>query len=134
MRSPAILVAAAAVALLSYWAADGAWRPEAQTRTSAPAPTATPDRPAPRATRLTIGVSGDLLPHLPVVDRARALAGGSGYDFRPLLRPIRRWVERNSLAYCHVETPLTPAPPVGYPRFSSPPALARAVRATGFDA
>jgi poly-gamma-glutamate synthesis protein (capsule biosynthesis protein) len=84
--------------------------------------------------RLTIGVSGDLLPHLPVVARARALAGGRGYDFRPLLRPIRRWVRRNSLAFCHVETPLTSAPPAGYPRFNSPPALARAIAATGFDA
>ena len=79
-------------------------------------------------------MSGDLLPHLPVVARAHALAGGQGYDFRPLLRPIRGWVRRNSLAFCHVETPLTPAPPVGYPRFNSPPALARAVKATGFDA
>ena len=91
-------------------------------------------RQAPRAVRLTVGVSGDLLPHLPIVARARALAHGRGYDFRPLLRPIRRWVRRNSLAFCHVETPLTPAPPAGYPRFNSPPALARAVRATGFDA
>jgi poly-gamma-glutamate capsule biosynthesis protein CapA/YwtB (metallophosphatase superfamily) len=83
--------------------------------------------------RLTIGVGGDLLPHLPVVARAHALAGGRGYDFRPLLRPIRNWVRGNSLSFCHIETPLTPAPPVGYPRFNSPPALARAVAATGFD-
>ena len=100
----------------------------AQTPTATPTPTPEPATP-PRAIRLTIGVSGDLLPHLPVVARARALAGGRGYDFRPLLRPIRRWVRRNSLAFCHVETPLTPAPPVGYPRFNSPPALARAVKA-----
>jgi hypothetical protein len=102
-----------------------------------PAPTATPHpgRPGPpRAVRLTIGVSGDLLPHLPIVARAHVLAGGRGYDFRPMLRPIRRWVRSNSLSFCHVETPLTPAPPVGYPRFNSPPALARAVAATGFDA
>ena len=83
---------------------------------------------------MTIGVSGDLLPHLPIVARARDLAGGRGYDFRPLLRPIRRWVRRNTLAFCHVETPLTPAAPAGYPRFNSPPALARAVSASGFDA
>jgi poly-gamma-glutamate synthesis protein (capsule biosynthesis protein) len=87
-----------------------------------------------RAVWLTIGVSGDILPHLPIVARARVLAGGRGYDFRPMLRPIRGWVRRNSLSFCHVETPLTPAPPVGYPRFSSPPAIARAVAATGFDA
>src|SRR4051794_24209270 len=83
---------------------------------------------------LTIGVSGDLLPHLSVVARARALAGGRGYDFRPLLRPIRGWVRSNDLTFCHIETPLAPGPPAGYPVFRSPPALARAVRATGFDA
>lgn len=95
----------------------------------------TPARPAaPRTVRLTIGVAGDLLPHLPVVARARVLAGGRGYDFRPMLRPIRRWVRRNSLAFCHVETPLTRATPAGFPMFNSPPALARAVKATGFDA
>src|SRR4051794_41797890 len=51
-----------------------------------------------------------------------------------MLRPVRRWVRGNPLSFCHVETPLTPAPPVGYPRFNSPPALARAAAATGFDA
>jgi poly-gamma-glutamate capsule biosynthesis protein CapA/YwtB (metallophosphatase superfamily) len=103
------------------------------TVTDTPAPIPAP-RHRHRPVRLTIGVSGDLLPHLPIVARARALAGGRGYDFRPLLRPIRRWVRRNSLSFCHVETPLTAARPVGYPRFNSPPALARAIRATGFDA
>src|SRR3954454_8394926 len=101
------------------------------------APTSAPTRGRvgpPRAVRLTIGVGGALLPHLPIVARARVLAGGRGYDFRPMLRPIRSWVRRNSLSFCHIETPLTPAPPVGYPRFNSPPALARAVAATGFEA
>src|SRR3954471_3119486 len=98
-------------------------------------PTPTPGRLGPpRAVRLTIGVSGDLLPHLPIVARAHVLAGRRGYDFRPMLRPIGGWVRSNSLSFCHVETPLTPAPPVGYRRFNSPPALARAVAATGFDA
>ena len=90
--------------------------------------------PPPAVVHLRIGVSGDLLPHLQVVARAREHAGGSGYDFRPLLRPIRHWVQRNDLAFCHVETPLMPGPPAGYPRFRSPPALARAIRSTGFDA
>ena len=106
--------------------------PTAATPTAVPAPAEPPTRPRPR--RITIGVSGDLLPHLPIVARAQANAGGRGYDFRPMLRPIRRWVRRNDLAFCHVETPLTPGRPAGYPVFSSPPALAGAVRATGFDA
>jgi poly-gamma-glutamate capsule biosynthesis protein CapA/YwtB (metallophosphatase superfamily) len=140
MRLLAIVLAAVTVVLGAGSRGDEPRRASAP-RTATPAPTATatatatPDRPdTPSEVRLTIGVSGDLLPHLPVVARARALAGGRGYDFRPMLRPIRRWVRRNSLAFCHIETPLTPAPPAGYPLFNSPPALARAVRATGFDA
>jgi hypothetical protein len=105
------------------------------TATTVPEPTPPPQQqPRPRAVNLTIGVSGDLLPHLPIVARARAYAGGRGYDFRPMLRPIRSWVRRNDLAFCHVETPLTHGAPAGYPVFNSPPALARAIRATGFDA
>jgi poly-gamma-glutamate synthesis protein (capsule biosynthesis protein) len=100
-----------------------------------PPPAPEPPSPRrPRTVRLTIGVSGDLLPHLPVVARAQALAGGAGYDFAPMFRRIRPWVRRNDLALCHVETPLTPGPPAGYPVFSSPPALARAIRRTGWDA
>src|SRR3954451_22549769 len=75
---------------------------------TAPPPERPPD------VHLTIGVSGDLLPHLRVVARARALARGRGYDFQPLLRPIRGWVRSNDLTFCHIETPLAPGPPVGY--------------------
>src|SRR3954463_2310603 len=131
-------MAAATVALAGGHGPDAGPRRGAISRpphslTSTPTPA--PDRLAsPEAVKLTIGVSGDLLPHLPIVARAHVLAHGRGYDFRPMLRPIRHWVLGNSLSFCHVETPLTPAPPVGYPRFNSPPALARAVAATGFDA
>ena len=134
MRPRLIGIAAATFALAGGHGQDdeplrAAMRTLPRTPISTPTPT-----PALGTVRLTIGVSGDLLPHLPIVERAHALAGGHGYDFRPLLRPIRRWVRSNSLSFCHIETPLTPAPPVGYPRFNSPPALARAVTATGFDA
>jgi poly-gamma-glutamate capsule biosynthesis protein CapA/YwtB (metallophosphatase superfamily) len=129
MRPLALVLAA----LAAGCGGDGDPPKPAPRATATSAPTAAPT-PPPRPARITIGVSGDLLPHLPIVARARAHAGGEGYDFRPMLRPIRRWVRANDLAFCHVETPLTPAPPVGYPRFNSPPALARAIRATGFDA
>jgi hypothetical protein len=134
MRAPSILPAALAIAIAAAGCGDERELPQvAATPTAVPSPTETaPQRPRPK--RITIGVSGDLLPHLPIVARARANAGGRGYDFRPMLRPIRGWVRKNDLAFCHVETPLRPAPPAGYPVFSSPPALARAVRATGFDA
>jgi Bacterial capsule synthesis protein PGA_cap len=137
MRTLAIAAVAAAFTVV------GCGDEERRSRSSVPRPTTaptatvttTPVRPQrPSAVRLTIGVTGDLLPHTPIIARARELAGGRGYDFRPLLRPIRRWVDRNTLAFCHAEVPLTPGAPAGYPRFNAPPALARAIKATGFDA
>ncbi len=87
-----------------------------------------------RVRRLTVEVNGDLLIHSPVFDRARALAGGRGYDFTPMLRRVRPLIRRADLAFCHVETPMGPGPPRGYPLFNTPPALARAIRKTGWDA
>src|SRR5689334_1422801 len=137
MRPLAIAVAAVGLCLLAGCGGDHPQRAAATptvTATPSATPPAIPRHPRRRVVRLTIGVSGDLLVHQPVAARARALAGGRGYDFRPLLRPIRRWVRRNTLSFCHVETPLMPGSPAGYPVFRTPPALAEAVRATGFDA
>jgi hypothetical protein len=89
----------------------------------------------PAVVRLTVAASGDLLPHLPVVQRARVLAGpDTGYDFTPMFRALRPLLRRADLALCHVETPLVPGRPAGYPRFRTPPALARAIRTAGWDA
>ncbi len=84
--------------------------------------------------RLVIEASGDLLIHSPVWERAQALAGGSGYDFAPLFAAIKPYVAGADLALCHVETPMTPAPPTSYPIFNTPPALAAGVAKTGWDA
>lgn len=66
--------------------------------------------------------------------RAAALASDGGYDFAPMLRQIRPYVRGADLALCHVETPMTRAAPRGYPLFNTPPALARAIKRTGWDA
>ncbi len=109
----------------------------AEQRSDAAAGTATATRPPaprkPRTVHLTIEANGDLLIHSPVWQRAQQLAGGSGYDFAPLLRYVKPYVAGADLAICHVETPMTPAPPTGYPVFNTPPALARAIKATGWD-
>jgi poly-gamma-glutamate capsule biosynthesis protein CapA/YwtB (metallophosphatase superfamily) len=129
---------ACALAALTAVACDDAADPprpqSAATATPTPTPELPPEPRRPPTKRLTIAVSGDLLPHLPVVARARSLAGGTGYDFAPLLRRLRPIVRRADIALCHVETPLVPRRPAGYPRFRTPPALARAIRATGWDA
>ncbi|MDO8212736.1 CapA family protein [Conexibacter sp. CPCC 206217] len=102
--------------------------------TTTPATAAQQPRPPRKPVRLTILASGDFLIHSPVWQRAAALAGGDGYDFAPLFRYVKPYVQRADLAICHVETPMTSAPPSGYPVFNTPPALARAIRSTGWDA
>lgn len=87
----------------------------------------------PRAVELTLAASGDFLIHSPVWQRAAANAGGRGYDFAPMFRLIKPYVRGADLAFCHVETPLTPRPPKGYPVFNTPRALARAIKSTGWD-
>ena len=69
---------------------------------------------------------------LAVWERALALGGGD-YDFAPVLKELRPYVAGADLGICHVETPMTPAPPTSYPIFNTPPALAKGVEATGWD-
>lgn len=83
---------------------------------------------------LTLSFSGDLLMHSPVYARALELGGGSRYDFAPLFAELRPYVEDADLAFCHVEVPMTSAPPASYPLFNTPPELARGIAATGWDA
>jgi hypothetical protein len=87
-----------------------------------------------RPVTFTVEASGDLLIHSPVFDRALELGGGTHYDFAPLFTQIKPYIESADLPLCHVETPMTPAPPHGYPIFNTPPALAIAIHATGWKA
>ncbi|MFI7014053.1 CapA family protein [Streptomyces sp. NPDC050164] len=96
-----------------------------------------PGRPAPSVagTRgFTLVASGDVLPHSSINDRARFDAGGTGYDFRPMLAGIRSVVSRADVALCHMETVYgADGDYTGYPTFKSPPEVARALAATGYD-
>ena len=84
--------------------------------------------------QLVVEASGDLLIHSAVFDRALVLGGGRHYDFAPMFAQIKPYIEGADLALCHVETPMTPAPPTGYPTFNTPPDLATAIRQTGWRA
>ncbi|MFH8478822.1 CapA family protein [Streptomyces sp. NPDC018055] len=83
----------------------------------------------------TLIASGDVLPHSSVIDRAAADAGGQGYDFTPMLKGATPVVSRADLAICHMETVYGKdgGPYTGYPSFKSPPEVATALRATGYD-
>jgi poly-gamma-glutamate capsule biosynthesis protein CapA/YwtB (metallophosphatase superfamily) len=84
-------------------------------------------------TTFTVAATGDFLIHGPVAAQALANGDGGRYDFRPMFSSIRRRIAGADLAICHVETPLVPGPVQGYPSFRTPPSLARAIRATGWD-
>jgi poly-gamma-glutamate capsule biosynthesis protein CapA/YwtB (metallophosphatase superfamily) len=86
---------------------------------------------APKSVRLTVEVNGDLLIHSPVWEMAQRYGHGR-YDFSPMLRQIAPYIKRADLAICHIETPMTPRPPSGYPLFNTPPALASAIKRAGW--
>ncbi|WP_374102366.1 CapA family protein [Streptomyces sp. HB-N217] len=96
-----------------------------------------PPAPAPPAAvegSFTLVASGDVLPHDSIIERARFDAGGTGYDFRPMLAGARPVVSRADLALCHMETIYgANGDYSGYPLFKSPPEVAKALAATGYD-
>lgn len=83
----------------------------------------------------TLVASGDVLPHDSVISRANADAGGMGHDFVPMLAGVRPVVSAADVAICHMETVYGPegGPFTGYPSFKSPPEIASALKATGYD-
>lgn len=84
-----------------------------------------------QAIGLTVEVNGDILVHQPVWQRA--LADGNGhYDFEPMLSEIRPYIRGADLAICHIETPMSPRPPEGYPVFNTPTQLATAIHWAGW--
>jgi len=101
---------------------------------AAPAPTPKPTPAPAKPVRLSVEVNGDLLIHSPIYNRAKALGGGRRYEFRPMLRLVKRYVQSADLALCHLEAPMGPGPPRGYPSFNTPRGLAPAIKATGWDA
>jgi poly-gamma-glutamate synthesis protein (capsule biosynthesis protein) len=102
---------------------------------------APPGRPAPSASRaaavpgaFTLVASGGILPDPSAIDRAGFDGGGAGYDFRPMLEGVRSVVSRADLALCHLDTAFgESAPYTGVLRYTSPPELAQALAATGYD-
>ncbi|GHF41850.1 CapA family protein [Streptomyces griseosporeus] len=120
-------VALALTAVLAAAAACQAHDHDTSARTGRPAPSST-DR------GFTLVASGDVLPHTSIIDRARFDAGGTGYDFKPMLAGIKPVVSRADLALCHMETVYgADGVYTGYPAFKSPPEIADALAATGYD-
>lgn len=100
---------------------------------------AVPDAAAPaarpRVRSVTVALSGDVLIHDNVWASAHRSSSGSGFDFRPMLAPLRQRISGADLALCHLEVPLAApgGPFANYPQFSAPPQIAGALRWLGYD-
>ena len=128
----------------SSWRADVARRPLATTTTSTPAAPTTPTAPTtstePEAVgpdSITLAFSGDVLPHMPVNDRAESYGADSGapYDYEPMFAPLAPVLSGVDVAICHMEVPL--APPgeqvTSYPSFGAPAELVDGIASVGYD-
>lgn len=86
---------------------------------------------------ITIGASGDLLSHAPVIANAQLNAGGQGYDFGPMFDDVRDMLSAPDMTICHMETPLSADNTnITVPRvlvFNTPHELADAVVDAGYD-
>jgi len=115
------------------WAPGAASRSPSSSRslgTSSAAPALRPSAPV----ELTIAATGDLLIHMPIARQAQVYAGGHGYDFRPMLAPVKPLLAAADLAICHLETPLSADDTniSGYPVFNTPHELADAIKEAGY--
>ncbi|HZG07056.1 MAG TPA: CapA family protein [Streptomyces sp.] len=83
----------------------------------------------------TLVATGDVIPYPSIIRQAREDADGDGYDFTRILAGVKPVVSAADVALCHMETPYgdEDGPFTGYPLFRSPPQLAKALRATGYD-
>jgi poly-gamma-glutamate synthesis protein (capsule biosynthesis protein) len=85
--------------------------------------------------RVTIAVSGEILPHPSVVDFAAGHGIAQSYSFAPLFADIRRTIRTADLAICHLEVPVAPEGTSlsGYPNFAIPAEIGKGIRQTGWN-
>lgn len=122
-------------------AAQATVGPATPTSTPTPTPTPTPGK-GPECVALrcaSVLVTGDMLVHAQLWQQAKQdaiAAGGTGYDFGPLLEGQRKYIKQSDLAICHLETPVAvpQGPFSAYPSFNVPPQITTASKAVGYQA
>ena len=76
---------------------------------------------------------GDVMGHSTQTKGAWHDGGDSCYNFMPTFQWVKETISSADLAIANLEVTFAGEPYTGYPRFSSPVALANALRDTGFD-
>lgn len=96
-------------------------------------PTTVPTEPYVVATA-SVGVTGDILPHKPVINAAGS--SDANYDFSPMFAKAEACFNSYDYMIANMEVPLggTEAGPYqGYPKFNSPDAVAKGLQGAGVD-
>ncbi|MEV0567459.1 CapA family protein [Dactylosporangium sp. NPDC050588] len=128
MLGTVIVVAAAVFAVYRI----GPWAPETEPETGTPRPLGSPVAVAGRSVSV-IG-AGDILLHPDLWNQAKQDGGGT-MDYAPMLAGVKDSIEASDLALCHMETPVAPpgGPYTGFPRFSVPQEVVRAIKTVGYE-
>ncbi len=108
--------------------------------TPAPTPAATPSptpeptpTPPPEPITATLTVGGDIMSHMPQTNDAYNSETGT-YDYTPMLRYAKPWIEKADFAVANLETTFSGGPKYsGYPAFNTPDELGYALKDAGFD-
>ena len=81
----------------------------------------------------TLAVCGDAMSHMPQTRDAYDSQAGA-YDYKPMIRFAKPWIEQADYAVVNLETTFAGGPDYsGFPAFNTPDALGDALKDTGFD-
>jgi poly-gamma-glutamate synthesis protein (capsule biosynthesis protein) len=85
-----------------------------------------------KADTVSLLFMGDIMGHKGVIDAAQSKDSLS-YDFNPMFRYVSPMIQSADFALANLEVTLAGPPYTGYPRFSSPDALAAGAQQAGID-
>ncbi len=106
------------------------------TTPTAPPTTAPTEPPVIKETTATLGATGDILMHVPVIDTGRNPSSGD-YDFSSIFTYFSDYISGLDYAAANLETTLCGLDYgyayAGYPNFNCPDAIASSMKAAGFD-
>lgn len=113
---------------------EAAAAPDAPVQESLPESSPVEEAPElpPEPTVVRLVVCGDVMSHMPVTNDAWDAEAGV-YDYKPMLRYAKPYIERADFAVANLETTFAGGTPSGYPAFNTPDALADALKDAGFD-
>jgi len=86
----------------------------------------------PDTTFATLTFAGDVMGHQPQIDAAYK-SENKTYSYENCFRHVKDYIASTDFALANLEVTLAGPPYTGYPQFSSPDALAQAVKNAGFD-